>query len=46
MCNKFHKYFVVKLEGGFQIRTTVRYFGESADDDVKKTSSVLFNFFC
>ena len=37
MCNKYHKCFVVKMEGGISNKTVVRFFAESADNDVKKT---------
>ena len=39
MCNKYHKYhkyFVVKMEGGISSKTIVHFFGESANRDGKK----------
>ena len=42
MCNKYHKYFVVKSEGGISNRTTVRFLTESANDDIKKNNSFFF----
>ena len=46
MCNKYHKYhkyFVVKMEGGISSKTIVHFFGESANKDRwKKTSLVFF----
>ena len=42
MCNKLHKYFVVKMEGGISDKKFVRVFAEPPDNDVKKLFIGIF----
>ena len=46
ICNKFHKYhkyFVVKMEGGISNKTIVCFFAESGNDDVIKNFIGVFS---
>ena len=42
MCNKHHKCFAVKMEGGISNKTVVCFFAESADNDIKKSFIGVF----
>ena len=42
ICNKYHKYFAFKMEGGISNKTIVRFFVEPAVDEIKKNFIGLF----
>ena len=42
MCNKYKKYFVVKMVGGISNKTIVMFFAETTSDEVKKNFIGVF----